>query len=141
MDYRKCTHCKQIKSLDFFHKCKGKGFKFGVYPKCKECRKIFTKIDYEKRKKKIIKYLKKYRKTEQGKITRKKEFLNRKKNHFNKYRANYLTSNAIRDKRLIRIPCEKCGDKKSQAHHPDYDEPLKVIWLCKKHHNEIHKKQ
>jgi ribosomal protein S27AE len=42
---------------------------------------------------------------------------------------------------LIRQPCERCGDAKSQAHHDDYDRPLDVRWLCPKHHREVHKTQ
>lgn len=40
---------------------------------------------------------------------------------------------------LIKKPCEKCGNEKSEMHHPDYDKPLEVTWLCRKHHLEVHK--
>ncbi len=30
--------------------------------------------------------------------------------------------------------CNKEGDR----HHPDYDKPLEVVWLCKKHHRDEH---
>lgn len=36
--------------------------------------------------------------------------------------------------------CKECGEKKTQAHHPDYSKPLDIIWLCKKHHAELHYK-
>lgn len=35
-------------------------------------------------------------------------------------------------------PCEVCGDKNSEMHHDDYDKPLKVRWLCRKHHLGFH---
>lgn len=41
---------------------------------------------------------------------------------------------------LKKLPCEKCGKKRSQAHHPDYDKPLKIVWLCTLCHRHIHKK-
>ena len=42
--------------------------------------------------------------------------------------------------KLIRRPCEKCGDKKSFAHHDDYQKPLEVRGLCSSHHHEAHGK-
>jgi hypothetical protein len=42
--------------------------------------------------------------------------------------------------RLIRQPCEVCGEKKVEAHHDDYDKPLDVRWLCKAHHTDVHRK-
>jgi hypothetical protein len=56
-----------------------------------------------------------------------------------KYRAHYATTNAVRDGRLRRQPCEVCGAEKSQAHHDDYSKPLEVRWLCSRHHRELHK--
>ncbi len=39
---------------------------------------------------------------------------------------------------VVRKPCEVCGDPKAEAHHDDYSRPLKVRWLCRKHHKEHH---
>jgi hypothetical protein len=32
-----------------------------------------------------------------------------------------------------------CGETKVDAHHPDYSKPLEVVWLCRKHHWDLHK--
>lgn len=53
--------------------------------------------------------------------------------------AHIATGNAIRDGRLIREPCEVCGEVDAQAHHDDYSKPLDVRWLCTTHHAEWHK--
>lgn len=36
--------------------------------------------------------------------------------------------------------CKICGDKQVEIHHPDYKNPFKILWLCKKHHSELHNK-
>lgn len=41
---------------------------------------------------------------------------------------------------MKKLPCVKCGNIKSQAHHEDYSKPLKVTWLCAIHHTELHRK-
>lgn len=38
------------------------------------------------------------------------------------------------------MPCEVCGVKNAEIHHLDYSKPLKIKWLCRKHHCEWHKK-
>jgi len=53
-------------------------------------------------------------------------------------KARNQVSQAIATGRLLRMPCETCGEHKSEAHHDDYSKPLSVRWLCKKHHNEHH---
>lgn len=45
---------------------------------------------------------------------------------------------AIKSGAVSKYPCSVCGNPKSQAHHEDYDKPLDVIWLCRKHHQEKH---
>jgi hypothetical protein len=57
-----------------------------------------------------------------------------------KRKAHVLVGNAVRDGKLEKQPCSVCGSKISEAHHEDYSKPLEVIWLCKKHHSERHKK-
>ena len=36
--------------------------------------------------------------------------------------------------RLKRMPCAVCGSPRSEAHHEDYRDALRVEWLCRKHH-------
>jgi hypothetical protein len=55
-----------------------------------------------------------------------------------KNKARELVHRALKKNKIIKLPCEICGDSKSFAHHNDYSKPLEVIWLCKKHHNDIH---
>lgn len=57
---------------------------------------------------------------------------------FKKY-VRTFTYRAIRDGVLIRKPCEVCGAKKVDAHHDDYERPLSVRWLCRRHHNQHHR--
>jgi len=52
--------------------------------------------------------------------------------------AHIIVGNAVRDGRLIKEPCEKCGKGKAQAHHDDYEKALEVRWLCVKCHAEHH---
>lgn len=47
----------------------------------------------------------------------------------NKVRSMYRNGSWVRQK------CELC-DKIGEAHHKDYNKPLEVRWLCKKHHIE-----
>jgi hypothetical protein len=60
--------------------------------------------------------------------------------------AHKLTSEAIRKGRLVRRPCEVCGAQRTgkvrsvYAHHADYNDPLKVQWLCGRHHMRLHHK-
>lgn len=57
------------------------------------------------------------------------------KNNPERRKAHNVVFSAIRNKTLIKKPCF-CGENKSEAHHEDYSQPLKVKWLCKKHHTE-----
>lgn len=79
-----------------------------------------------------------YAKTPEGKaaITRaRRAFIERNPI---KRAAHVIVGNAIRNGRLIRQPCEVCGEF-AQAHHDDYSKPLDVRWLCTTHHVEWHK--
>ena len=55
-----------------------------------------------------------------------------------KYKARFTLINAIIWGKIKRQPCQECGCLKTEGHHIDYSKPLEVIWLCRKHHLEIH---
>lgn len=55
-----------------------------------------------------------------------------------KTRARRLVRNRVFRGTLTKLPCEICGDPKSQAHHENYSQPLDIKWLCAKHHKEAH---
>lgn len=63
----------------------------------------------------------------------------RMRNKEKKY-AHGLVAKAIKSGRLLKKPCEVCGNPKSNGHHEDYSKPLDVIWLCHTHHVEAHKR-
>ena len=56
-----------------------------------------------------------------------------------KIRARSITNHAIRKGEIVRQPCEICGRTDVQAHHDNYNEPLKIRWLCVTCHNEWHR--
>ncbi len=58
-----------------------------------------------------------------------------------KYKARYMFRHAVNKGVIKKEPCRECGDIKVEGHHPDYSKPLEVIWLCKKHHAIIHRKE
>lgn len=47
---------------------------------------------------------------------------------------------AVRRGKLSRAKCEGCGAEAAEAHHVDYQQPLKVSWLCKACHDEEHRR-
>lgn len=38
--------------------------------------------------------------------------------------------------KISKLPCQVCGNIKSEAHHSDYTKPLSVEWLCRIHHRQ-----
>lgn len=54
--------------------------------------------------------------------------------------AQVQLGNAVRDGRVIPWPVcavPECGER-PEAHHPNYDAPLDVVWLCPVHHKQTH---
>lgn len=60
--------------------------------------------------------------------------------HKVKTAARYMKRNACRRGELIPKGCEVCGGFPAEGHHQDYNQPLKVQWLCKTHHKVLHNK-
>lgn len=56
-------------------------------------------------------------------------------------RARSVTRSLVRRGKLQKLPCVICGNPHSEIHHPDYNQPRLVIWLCPNHHREHHRHQ
>ena len=81
----------------------------------------------------------------------KKEYYKLHKSRIDKYKKEYNKKN-IKEKRakdmlwqrmnrrgIKTTICSKCGSKRNvERHHPNYDEPLKFIELCKSCHKKEH---
>lgn len=147
---RTCKKCEITKPISDFYKhpnglC-------GHDTKCKECAKLLIKAA---RNKNIDHYLafdraranrpdrvamrKAYMQTDAGKNSHKKANKKYSENNPKRKAACMAVSNAIRSGLLKPLPCFVCGSTEQiEGHHPDYDSPLSVVWLCMPHHKEIH---
>ena len=55
-----------------------------------------------------------------------------------KLQAHGMVRIALLKGTLKRGSCEQCGSFRVEAHHDDYDKPLEVRWLCRRHHQMLH---
>lgn len=145
---KKCFCCGQIKLISDFYK--HPKMADGHLGKCKECQKENTKAararrpeyyrEFDKKRAMLphrVKARAEYMRTDRGKSAHAKASKSWCVKHPSRRAASHILNNAIRDGKVYRLPCFVCG-KKAHAHHPDYDRPLEVIWLCPKHHREAH---
>lgn len=79
-----------------------------------------------------------YNKTPEGKLAHARATRKWVVSNALRRKAQNIVANALKYGRLTPQPCFICGEH-AQAHHPDYDRPLSVTWLCPKHHKEAHK--
>lgn len=132
-----CIKCHIEKPLNEFHS--NKTMRSGKSSKCVECESKYNAQHRRKNHKRFAEYDRARRKTQERKATNKRY----QQTPLAKIRQFAATSvcNAVRDGRLVRQPCEKCGAEKAEGHHDDYTKPLSVRWLCRKHHMEYHGKR
>jgi hypothetical protein len=79
-----------------------------------------------------------YRKSENGRAVSARALQLFKARHPERIRAKDAVNNALKRGKLVRKPCEVCGNPRTDGHHPDYSKPLEVQWLCQCHHIELH---
>lgn len=106
----------------------------GLRGNCKECSKKDSIIHRESKLEEVRKYDREREKLPHRIALRVRAQAEYKKQHPDRWVAKTILNNAIRWGKLSRLPCEICGNEKSQAHHEDYSKPLEVVWLCKPHH-------
>ena len=134
---KKCFKCEAVKPITEFYVHPAMGD--GRLNKCKECTKRDVQENYRVNVEHYVAYEKERAQRPERKKAQRTYLRERRPAH--KRNATVITSNAIRAGRLVRQPCEVCGALKVEAHHDDYNKPLDVRWLCRKHHLEHHGKQ
>lgn len=107
-----CSKCKRELDISNFYK-KGWRNRQEYRSECKDCYREYGKSPIRK------KYLSTPDRQRKKKI---KDMVH-----------NRVVSGAI-----IKMPCMACGDLSVEAHHPDYNKPFEIVWLCDKHHKEKH---
>ena len=132
-----CSTCIIVKSETEFYK--KKTAKDGLQPKCKGCVKKYNNSYYTTHREQIVKRSKDWSIKNPEKVAEIQRKYHPKKDK-QKVNARGQTNYAIKTGKLIKQPCP-CGDKKVEAHHENYDEPLIVDWLCMKCHAKLHKCQ
>jgi hypothetical protein len=137
VDSKECFKCKTVKLLSEFYA--HQYMADGHLNKCKEC----TKNDNSKHRKNNLEKYREYDKKRSTLDHRKKlhNEVNRLWRNADKRRvaAHNAVSRAIKKGDLVRLPCQKCNNSKSLAHHEDYDKKLDVVWLCQPCHKQRHK--
>ena len=130
---KKCNTCHRIKPLTEFYE--DDFMSSGYRNKCKECSRA------EQRERHAAGCSKEYdqkRYTDpQWKKSRDEKARVRAKNHPEHGRAHIKVHKALKSKHLTRPDhCSQCGktDARIEAHHPDYNKPLEIVWLCKRCH-------
>ena len=130
---KKCFKCGESKSLSSFYK--HSGMKDGHVNKCIDC----NKSDVADHRIENIEKIRAYDRNRGARQTPEYQKKYREDNPL-KYKAHSLVNYHIKAGNLKKKPCEKCGSKKSVAHHDDYNYPLDVRWLCQAHHKQWHVK-
>jgi hypothetical protein len=95
--------------------------------------------DAERRKESIRASKRRYEQSEKGKARKRTANARMRRLYPDLIVVGNVVTTAVRAGRMVRQPCEVCGEPKTHAHHDDYSKPLDVRWLCPKHHREHHR--
>ncbi len=137
-----CSKCKKTIPVENFSKDRSRGD--GLQSWCKSCCGLAIQA---------------YCRTDHGRLTRreawkiyhsKPEAKERariassvyRKKHRRKHNCGMKVQYALKTGKLLKPEnCSNCGwVGKLNAHHPDYNEPLRVVWLCPSCHKRLHLK-
>lgn len=132
---KRCTGCGELKPFSEYWK--HKLGRHGLQPRCKTCIRAQVREyrrnhlgDYREAQKRFY-----YSNIEKSR----EEARQRRRKNLTAARARAAVRRAIDRGDLARpSTCPKCGagDRRIEAHHSDYTQPLEVEWLCSKCHGE-----
>ncbi len=134
---RNCKICHVTKPISEFYRDRDR-----FLLKCKDCIKKINAGHYlevrETRLPKMREIAKDYLKNNRERCA---EHVRKQRLKYpEKAKARVKLNNAVTAGKIIRQPCEVCGNPKSHGHHHDYSKPFDVKWLCSIHHAQEHYK-
>lgn len=137
-DVKPCIKCGEVKPMTEFYRQRGN--KSGVSGRCKACCRSDARANR-------IARLEYYRQYDRDRFAndpgRRSRSMNcaaaYSKRNPDKYHCRNIFSAAVRDGKIVRKPCERCGLAKAEGHHEDYSKPLDVMWLCSGCHGDRHR--
>ena len=135
MTTKQCFKCLRKKPLEAFYK--HAQMADGHLNKCQECTKTDVALHRQQNLEQIRAYDKLRASQPHRMALRTRTVAEYVANFPARKKANTAVGNALRSGRLHKQPCWVCG-LNAVAHHPDYDQPLDVVWLCQPHHKQAH---
>jgi len=158
---KKCVKCKETKPISEFYSDPRAKDKLCYY--CKKCSYDKCLAYRKKNRDKFLNKLKEYHDAHQEEARQYRIANKAKESAYGKlYRLKHKKEKSIYNKRYMKDNklkinahhlanmyflkykskrkkyCEFCGDISNIKHHPDYNKPLDVQWLCHSCHNRLH---
>jgi len=148
-EFKQCATCKIYKRFTEFNKSKQK--KDGYLYSCRECSNEMARSRDANLREDPEWYAKDLEKNRSYMAAKRSDpsFIeyhdpqlrtNYQKANPEKNRAHALLNYHVKKGNVTKLPCQICGKEKVDGHHEDYSKPKEVIWLCRAHHREIHRK-
>ncbi len=140
--YYWCKDCKRIWSREYIKRPKPAQYKKDYMKKYRilNADKISKQRAEHRKDPKIIQKELEYRRRPEvisKAIERTKKYNTYPENKI-KIMARFILRNRVKSGKIMKSNCAICGNEKVQGHHPDYNKPLCVIWLCAKCHKQEH---
>lgn len=143
-----CSKCGKVKSTNQFYS--DPRHSDGLYSRCKDCVKLEQNIRRNTLggKAKLRVYcqssnfrsnIKRYQRTPKGKHALYRAVRAHRKRYPRRARCRWAFNKAVQRGYIIRPAiCSSCNKIKGiiQGHHPDYNKPFEVIWLCRECHRK-----
>jgi hypothetical protein len=144
-----CRTCNKTLELEQFYK--HGAMKDGRLNHCINCVKTRVR-DHRKENLETVRLYDRQRGKTEERRERARDYAKNNRELLRKIKATWAAKNKEKKRAHLKVKrakekglitqgcCEVCGNFKSEAHHEDYSKPLEVVWLCRKHHAELHRK-
>lgn len=129
-----CVKCKQALPIDDFPAAKG--YRDGHHSYCKPCFTAYKREWDRRNRDKTKLHREKFSAKVESKVKHSLAASQYRERYPEKIKARHLLEYAVKSGRMARLPCQFCGEGRSEAHHEDYSQPLAVVWVCGTCHRE-----